>query len=184
MTKLLVSYICVAVTFAFLAAEEYGKEGRVLGRYLELDAGGTRLQSDTASSSEIWKLAMWEDEPGWDTTVIIEKAEIVSETALLPNLKRMEVLYSVLGVLDGEKLKWGRHEEKVEFFLLSSAWGKNRDVGYRIVGPLIPPHVYLEVLAKYYQDLSIDALKANDAQEAAKFRRIAEQLKIGGPQNK
>ena len=69
-----------------------GKAGAVVEKFCHLDAQGKRLSSDY--NDEFKNLTTWEDEPGWDTVVLIRGYTITQEI-YQGNRARVTVFYQL-----------------------------------------------------------------------------------------
>ena len=119
---------------------------QVIGEYCHLDMQGARLSSNNPYTDRIFSLVEWEDEPGWDGAEIVKGCRIVS-AAVGDQKATVTMEYQVLGSSDEYTIHPNKHLEKVTFNLIKS---KAR---WRILKPVIAPHVAPSSLIANFQDL-------------------------------
>jgi hypothetical protein len=111
--------------------------------YCNLDAGGTRLTSETWS--KVLPFIAWTEEAGWDRTIVIEGFRISNAQKQSETASTISVEYQVLGVVSGDYAQT-RKTETVPFTVK-----KTRD-GWKITSPdFMPPHVLLKPMVKHLE---------------------------------
>jgi hypothetical protein len=122
-----------------------------LGEYPSTPASVVRLYCDfdlrsgrisTENFEKLPPIVTWEEEPGWDTVVVVSGYKIISAMKTHDHAV-VTVQWSVLGRSEAEKVT---REEKSEVIayqlkLLKGLW--------KIDSPLIPPHVSLPTLRAF-----------------------------------
>jgi hypothetical protein len=131
--------------------KENGSPTKVITRYCDLDFAGARIVSN--SYDKIEHLTLWPHpaEPAWDVATVVSHSKVIS-TTLTGKRATVTVRYTVLGELEGGQFKQDNKKETVQFTLELGqqewSWKNGTDpvliesaLGWRIVDPLIQPHV-------------------------------------------
>lgn len=109
----------------------------VVRQYCEFDLNIGRISS--SNFAKLPNLTTWEEEPGWDTVVVVSGFKILSASQ---SGKRaaVTVKWRRLGTAEGENVVRDRRPEIVRYNL--KLVGGN----WRIDSPVIPPHVSVPTL--------------------------------------
>ena len=111
--------------------------------YCDLDAGGTRLTSETWS--KVLPFIAWTEEAGWDRTIVIEGFKIAKTQKQSETASTITVEYQVLGIVSGDYAQT-RKTETVPFTV------KKTEDGWKITSPdFMPPHVLLKPMVKHLE---------------------------------
>ncbi len=127
--------------------------------YCDLDAKATRLSSETWS--KVRPYIAWEEEAGWDRTVVISGFSVVKVQKESDAASTIAVEYQVRGILSGDYVRSPK-TEKVTFTV------KKFPEGWKITSPdFMPPHVLMQPLVKHLEETkNIEmAGKLKDAKE-------------------
>jgi hypothetical protein len=144
------AWICLST--ASLHAEKRLPPEEVVKTYCRLDFEGARLGS--SEFPEFGNLYSWEEEPGWDTAIIVKSFQVKS-VKTNGNNATVVVEYVQLGKM-GETLTLRQGDERINFKLKKSSGS------WRIVAPVVAPHV--SVLAMQHH---IESLVADEGADAA-----------------
>jgi hypothetical protein len=140
--------------FTLTAGCKGGQEGKAprnslataeetVNAYCDLDAGGTRLTSETWS--KVLPFIAWTEEAGWDRTIVIEGFKIAKTQKQSETASTITVEYQVLGIVSGDYAQT-RKTETVPFTVK-----KTKD-GWKITSPdFMPPHVLLKPMVKHLE---------------------------------
>lgn len=110
----------------------------VVRQYCKLDSEGARLSSQNPYLDNIFSLATWQDEPGWDSATVTRGFAITQARAGRAT-SAVTVRYEVLGNMSGTSVVASRqHIQLVTFVLRKST------AGWKIDRPLIRPHVSIQ----------------------------------------
>lgn len=136
-----------------LFAQKSIPPAEVVRAFCKLDFEGARLEA--ANYPKIAKLYSWKGEPGWDTALIV-KSFRVKPVANNGNTASVIVEYTQYGELAGEEfhLKEGANAARFKLKKISGSW--------RIIAPVIPPHVSVSAIRQH-----IEALVRDEGQESA-----------------
>lgn len=115
-------------------ADDPGPQNAVR-RFCAADAMGARMIA--GQWREVGELVAWPFDPAWDRVVSITGYRIGSTEALDDGQVNVEVDYAVVGETTSTGFEAGAHVERVTFLLDSAG-----DNHWRIVAPLVPPHVF------------------------------------------
>ena len=121
------------------------------GEYPSTPAGVVRLYCDfdlnsgrisTENFEKLPPIVTWEQEPGWDTVVVVSGFKIVSSTQTQDHAV-VAVKWAVLGHAEAENVTREEKSEVVAYQLklLKGLW--------KIDSPIIPPHVSLPTLRTF-----------------------------------
>jgi hypothetical protein len=130
----------------------------VVSAYVSYDYSGGRLKGVIPS------MVVWEHEPGWDQTVIVDDVSISSAKYLADDEASVLVTYHVVGFRGGVDLVFKARMEHVAFKL------KKLNEDWLIVSPVIPPHVTANALLSHLRELL-----AHDDQDAS-LKKLIYQL--------
>ena len=125
----------------------------IVKRYVRLDQKGARL--DTMSFDVLSPYIDWKEEPAWGRVVIIQEAEIPEDYRKWDIISKLEVVipvtFRVLGSVYLESAIFVPEEETEEVrFRVESVRNK-----WRIVAPMIPPHIGLRRMLNFVRDAEI-----------------------------
>jgi len=137
----------------------------IVKRYVLLDQKGARL--DAMSFEALTPYIDWKEEPAWGRVVVIQEAEIPEDYRKWDIVTKLElfipVTYRVLGSVYLETAVFVPEEktEEIRFHVkaLRSKW--------RIVDPVIPPHIGLKRMLNFVREA------ASHEQEATKRDALA-----------
>lgn len=123
----------------------------VVEKYCSLDGHGANFSASNPNAKAIVDLLIYEDEAGYDTSVVIRSYRIGKVSAGKENAD-VEVIYAVLGTLaGGSRAKRSTHSEAVTFHL--TLVGKS----WKIDGLRISPHITQTwILSKLHHSLAAD----------------------------
>jgi hypothetical protein len=133
---------------------------KVVDSYCTLDFNGARL-TDTA---EIEKLTTFKNEPGWDICVVCKSYRIGS-SQIRQGSASVVVRYSLFGELDGSDFNEKSEDEIITFTL------KRSKQGWKIISPLMPPHVSKNSMIQHFQKLIAAEEDRADVKSAIKILR-------------
>jgi hypothetical protein len=123
------------------------KPADVVKEYCQLDLQGARLSGETWS--RVAPLVGWEDEPGWDSAILASGYHVQS-TTVRPDHASVIVVFRVLGSLEDDKpfapARKGKYET-ISFHL------ERAGDSWKIVRPVIPPHVSLRSMMEHLRGL-------------------------------
>lgn len=168
--------VCALVLAAVQARAESGSSDHppteIIKRYVLLDQKGARL--DAMSFEALVPYVDWREEPSWGRVVIIQEASIPEDYRRWQIINSLEVVipvtFRVLGSVYLETAAFVPDEtgEEVRFHV-KAIGGK-----WRIVEPVIPPHIGLKRMI----DLARDAeVKETDAEKRAGLAALGETLR-------
>jgi len=112
----------------------------VVRLYCEFDLNTGRIS--TANFAKLPPLVTWEEEPGWDTVIIVSSFKILSAKQSQDSAV-VTVKWDVLGHAEGENVTKDRKSEVIDY-QLKLAKGL-----WKIDAPVIPPHVSLPTLRAF-----------------------------------
>jgi hypothetical protein len=124
------AWICFST--ASLSAQKPVSPKEVVKAYCQLDLQGARLAS--SGFPELANLYAWEEEPGWDTAIIVKSFQVKS-VKTNGNNATVVVEYVQLGNMAGETLTLKQGDDQISFKLKKSSGS------WRIVAPVMAPHV-------------------------------------------
>jgi len=122
----------------------------VVKRYVLLDQKGARL--DAASFDTIMPYIDWKEEPAWGRIVVVQKATVSEDYRQWEIVNNLEVIipvtFQVLGLVYLETASFIPEDrtEEVRFHV------KVVDNYWRILSPVIPPHVGLKRMVSFARD--------------------------------
>lgn len=131
----------------------------VVKRYVLLDQKGARLEA--ASFETVLPYVDWKEEPAWGRVVVVQETSVPDDYRKWEILNNLEVVipvtFHVLGAVYLEKVSFIPEEtmEEVRFHV--------KVVGdyWRIVSPIIPPHVGLKRMVSFAREA--EAKEQNEA---------------------
>lgn len=131
----------------------------VVKRYVLLDQKGARLEA--ASFDTVLPYIDWKEEPAWGRVVVVQETNVPDDYRKWEILNNLEVVipvtFHVLGAVYLEKVSFIPEEtmEEVRFRVkvVGSYW--------RIVSPIIPPHVGLKRMVSFAREA--EAKEQNEA---------------------
>lgn len=115
-------------------ADDSGPQNAVR-RFCAADAMGARMVAGQWRG--VGELVAWPFDPAWDRVVSITGYRIGATEALDDGQVKVEVDYAVVGETTATGFEPGAHVERLTFVLDSAG-----DNDWRIVAPLLPPHVF------------------------------------------
>jgi len=146
--------VCALVLAAVQARAESGSSDHppteIIKRYVLLDQKGARL--DAMSFEALVPYVDWREEPSWGRVVIIQEASIPEDYRRWQIINSLEVVipvtFRVLGSVYLETAAFVPDEtgEEVRFHV-KAIGGK-----WRIVEPVIPPHVGLKRMVNFVRE--------------------------------
>ena len=146
--------VCALVLAAVQARAESGSSDHppteIIKRYVLLDQKGARL--DAMSVEALVPYVDWREEPSWGRVVIIQEASIPEDYRRWQIINSLEVVipvtFRVLGSVYLETAAFVPDEtgEEVRFHV-KAIGGK-----WRIVEPVIPPHVGLKRMVNFVRE--------------------------------
>ncbi len=138
----------------------------VVKKYCQLDFGGVRLSG--ATWRQVAPLIAWEDEPGWDTAVVVSGFHI-SSSRQIGDRATVAVIYQVQGIVAGEGPFVAKRKPETVEFQLSRVQN-----GWKIAKPVIPPHVSVPSISKSVREL-IEA-ERGDSDRRRNLEAVVNQL--------
>ncbi len=144
----------------------------IVKRYLSLDAKGVRL--DAAGFDTLLPYINWKDEPVWGRVVVIESFTVPEDIKQWEVVNKLEVVIPVeFQVLGSVYLTTGsfRPEPITEQVRVRVKAVKNR---WRIVEPVLPPHVGPKRLINYVRH---SMLQEADPERRAVLASLQEELR-------
>ena len=145
----------------------------LLKKYLELDNKGARLNSLTRESQKPY--VGWSDEPVWGQLVVVSGYEVIEDLSQWDVKNNLDVVipveYKVLGSLYLEKAVFFSepHVDRVGFRLkaVNGMW--------RVVEPIIPPHVGQKRIMNYVKQALIEE---TDRSHVAQLTALRDELRV------
>jgi hypothetical protein len=147
-----------STTLCALPNASESKPEDTVEQYCSADSEGARTRSETFSRTD--HLVLWHTEPGWDTTTLINGFKILS-SKVHKNQATVVVEYTKLGELDWWDFLPDNRKERVIFHLELSdkewTWKNDEpvlvhaDLRWRIVQPVIQPHISVTYAIKHMQ---------------------------------
>ncbi len=159
-------WLAIAVSFALLLTwsegltQTYGllrDPVEVVKKYVSLDQRGIRLES--ISWETIKPYVNWKEEPSWGHVVVTSGYKIVDDIKQWEVISMMEVLipveYQVLGAvyLEAPGFLPEKQVERVKF-RVKAVGGR-----WRIIEPLLPPHVGQKRMINYVRQAMLQELE-------------------------
>lgn len=125
----------------------------VVKRYVLLDQKGARL--DAASFDTITPYIGWKAEPAWERIVIVQKPTVPEDYRQWEIVNNLEVIipvtFQVLGVVSLEAASFVPEDRTEEVRFRVKVVGNY----WRILSPVIPPHVGLKRMVSFARDAAI-----------------------------
>jgi len=148
----------------------------ILKKYLSLDSKGARL--DATSYETLRPYISWTDEPIWGHVIVITDYEVIDDVKQWQVVGLMEVVipveFKVLGAMYYESAGFvpDPQVERVGFRVkvVKGLW--------RIVEPMLPPHVTHGRIVNYVRQALLDE---RDQARAAKLAELRDELKRAKP---
>jgi len=133
-----------ALSFQLCAADQPPSAVGSVNQYCKLDYKGARLQ--TSTYDRISNFTDWEEEPGWDSVVVVKDFKTKS-SHVAGNGASVSVEYTEYGKLNGSEFLAKRGTETITFRLrkLNGVW--------KITSPEVPPHVSPGALIAHIEEL-------------------------------
>ncbi len=159
-------WLAIAVSFALLLTwsegltQTYGllrDPVEVVKKYVSLDQRGIRLES--ISWETIRPYVNWKEEPSWGHVMVTASYKIVDDIKQWEVISMMEVLipveYQVLGAvyLEAPGFLPEKQVERVKF-RVKAVGGR-----WRIIEPLLPPHVGQKRMINYVRQAMLEELE-------------------------
>jgi hypothetical protein len=144
----------------------------IVKRYVTLDQKGARL--DAMSFDTLVPYINWREEPAWGRVVVVQEAVVPEDYRQWEIIDRLEVVvpvtFRVLGAVYLETAAFvpEEHTEEVRFRVkaVRSRW--------RIVEPVIPPHVGLKRMQNFVREAE---RKEPDAEKRGRLAALGESLR-------
>jgi hypothetical protein len=113
---------------------------RVVRLYCDFDLNTGRIS--TENFEKLPSIVTWEEEPGWDTVVVVSGYKILSSKQTLDHAV-VTVQWAVLGYAEAENVSREKKSEVIvyQLKLLKGLW--------KIDSPIVPPHVSLPTLRTF-----------------------------------
>jgi hypothetical protein len=126
----------------------------LLKKYVRLDYHGVRLEP--VSQEAIRPYVTWQEEPAWGQVVVVSEYDIALDVKHWQVLGNLDVIipvaFKVLGsvYLESATFLEERKTEEVRFHVkaVSGLW--------RIVGPMMPPHVSQRRMINYVREVALE----------------------------
>ncbi len=140
----------------------------VVSAYVSLDAKGVRLEA--VSWETLKPYIAWKDEPAWGKVVVVESYDVSDDVATWEIVSTLEVVipvqFKVLGFMYWETAAFapGTENEEVRFRVKAV---KDR---WRIVEPMIQPHVSRTRLMGFVKQAMLDEPDATRKAQLAELR--------------
>jgi hypothetical protein len=145
----------------------------LLKKYLELDNKGARLNSLSRESQKPY--VGWSDEPVWGQLIVVSGYEVIEDFSRWDVKNNLDVVipveYKVLGSLYLEKAVFlsEPHVDRIGFRL------KAVDGLWRIVEPIIPPHVGQKRIMNYVKQAIVEE---TDRSRVAQLTALRDELRV------
>jgi hypothetical protein len=145
----------------------------LLKKYLELDNKGARLNSLSRESQKSY--VGWEEEPVWGQFVVVSGYEVIEDFSQWNVKNNLDVVipveYNVLGSLYLEKAVFlsDPHVDRIGFRL------KAVDGLWRVVEPIIPPHVGQKRILNYVKQAIVEE---TDGARLAQLTALRDELRV------
>lgn len=126
----------------------------VVKKYLTLDLRGARLDSLSREAQEPY--VAWKEEPVWGHAVVIEGFQVIEDLTQWQVNGNLDVIipveFQVVGSLYWERATFlpDRHVERIGFHV------KEVRGMWRIVGPMLPPHVGRKRMVNYVRQAMLE----------------------------
>lgn len=144
----------------------------VVKRYVTLDQKGARL--DSMSFEALVPYIDWQEEPAWGRMVVIQDAVVPDDYRRWQVVDRFEVVipvtFRLLGAVYLETAAFVP-EERTEEIRFRVKAVRNR---WRIVEPMIPPHIGLKRLQNFVRE---SELKESDSAQRSMLTALGEELR-------
>ena len=127
---------------------------QLVKKYVTLDMHGARLASASAEAQRPY--TAWKDEPVWGHVVVIERVQVIDDLAQWDVRGNLDVIipveFTILGSLYWEQAVFlpGPQTERIGFHV-KEVYGV-----WRIVDPLLPPHIGRKRLIQYIRQALLD----------------------------
>ncbi len=166
----MVALWCPIETSAF-SGDIKNDPSQFLEKYLSLDKRGARLEVD--SQEVLAPFVSWTEEPAWGRIVVISEFHVIEDVDQWEILTSTEMLipvtFDVVGTMYWETATFLSEPQKyLEYYHVKAIHER-----WRIVGPLLPPHVGKNRLVKF---IRLAQLEERDDMRKKKFQQLREQL--------
>ncbi len=147
----------------------------LLKKYLELDNKGARLNALSRESQKSY--VGWKEEPVWGQFVVVSGYEVIEDFSQWGVKNNLDVVipveYKVLGSLYLEKAVFlsDPHVDRIGFRL------KAVDGLWRVVEPIIPPHVGQKRVLNYVKQAIVEE---TDGARLAQLTALRDELRVLG----
>jgi hypothetical protein len=144
----------------------------IVKRYLSLDSKGVRL--DAAGFETLRPFIDWKEEPAWGRVVVIQSFTIPENLKQWEIISKLEVVIPVeFKVIGSVYMETGifRPEETTEHVPVRVKAVKNR---WRIVEPILPPHVGMKRIVNYVRQ---SMLEETDPEHRATLASLHDELR-------
>jgi hypothetical protein len=175
-------YLAVLLGLILISSDGQAQTGALkkdpailLKKYLELDNKGARLNALSRESQKPY--VGWQDEPVWGQLVVVSGYEVVEDFSQWDVKNNLDVVipveYKVLGSLYLEKAVFlsDPHVDRIGFHL------KAVDGLWRVVDPIIPPHVGHKRIVNFVKQAIIEE---TDRSRLAELTALRDELRVLG----
>ncbi len=126
----------------------------IVKNYVRLDQKGARL--DSMSFEALMPYIHWREEPTWDRIVIIQETEIPEDYRKWEIINNLEVvipvIYQVQGAVFLKTATFVPEELAEEVHFHVKAIGNH----WRIIAPVIPPHIGLKRMVNFVREVEFE----------------------------
>jgi len=138
---------------------------KVVEKYLSLDKRGARLYA--SSYDVLFPFVDWHEEPVWGHVVVISDYHVIEDVSQWQILNSLEtfipVTFHILGTMQWEAATFLPDKEtRLEHFHVKEVGNR-----WRIIGPLLPPHVGMSRLINFVRQAQLDG--PTETRKAALF---------------
>lgn len=141
----------------------------IVKQFYTADLKGARLSGDRYI--EVDKYILWEDEPGWDSALIVDKVNICRAKFINKDECLVEVRYHVIGTdAGGDSFSSADYTEVINFLVVK------QNNSWKIKQPVFLPHISPETAIEHTQSL-LEASLDNDKERIPDLQRTIEVLK-------
>lgn len=171
-------FACLALVFSDGRAQTGALQkdpAILLKKYLELDNKGARLNALSRESQKSY--VGWKEEPVWGQFVVVSGYEVIEDFSQWGVKNNLDVVipveYKVLGSLYLEKAVFlsDPHVDRIGFRL------KAVDGLWRVVEPIIPPHVGQKRVLNYVKQAIVEE---TDGDRLAALTALRDELRVIG----
>ena len=175
-------YLAVLLGLILVSGDGWAQTGALvkdpailLKKYLELDNKGARLNSVSRESQKPY--VGWKEEPVWGQLVVVSGYEVIEDLSQWEVKNNLDVVipveYKVLGSLYLEKAVFlsEPHVDRIGFRVkaVNGLW--------RIVEPIIPPHVGQKRIMNYVKQAIVEE---TDRSRVVQLTALRDELRVLG----